>query len=175
MYRRETSIAEKLEAMVKLGILNSRMKDFYDVWALSREFAFEGGVLSASIRATFVRRSTTLAARVPLALSDSFANDPMKRRQWQAFAKRGRLRLPTTSFAAVVEANRTFLMPAVDRSRGGEGVQRPVAQRGPLERQGMNRLQGRFSRPSANLEWYLVRRLAQCQPGIDDLHQNSNK
>ena len=59
------------------------------------------------------RRSTTLAARVPLALSDSFANDPMKRRQWQAFAKRGRLCLPTTSFGSVVEANRTFLMPAV--------------------------------------------------------------
>jgi len=99
--------------MVKLGILNSRMKDFYDIWALSQEFEFEGEPLSASIRATFRRRSTVLAAAAPLALSDSFVNDPMKQRQWQAFVKRGRLRLSAASFAAVVEANRAFLMPAV--------------------------------------------------------------
>ena len=66
-----------------------------------------------SIRATFRRRSTALPAAVPLALSDSFGNDPMKQRQWQAFVKRGRLRMSAASFVAVVEANRTFLMPAI--------------------------------------------------------------
>jgi hypothetical protein len=113
MYRRETSIAEKFEAMVKLGILNSRLKDFYDIWVLSLEFEFEGEVLGAAIRATFRRRSTALVATVPLALSDSFASDPTKQRQWQAFLKRGRLRLSATSFAAVVDSNRAFLMPAM--------------------------------------------------------------
>ena len=112
MYRRETTIAEKFEAMVKLGILNSRMKDFYDIWVLSQEFEFEGETLSASIAATFKRRKTEMVVTVPLALSESFSTDPVKQRQWQAFARRGRLRLPSTDFPAVVNTVRDFLMPA---------------------------------------------------------------
>jgi predicted nucleotidyltransferase component of viral defense system len=42
-YRRETVVAEKFEAMVKLGMLNSRMKDFYDVWELSQKIRLRGG------------------------------------------------------------------------------------------------------------------------------------
>ena len=74
-YSRESSIAEKLEAMVKLGVLNSRMKDFYDIWLLSRQFDFDGANLAEAIRLTFERRDTS----VPMAL-DVFT-DPFRRGQ----------------------------------------------------------------------------------------------
>jgi predicted nucleotidyltransferase component of viral defense system len=69
-YPRETVVAEKFEALVKLGIANSRMKDFYDLWVMARDFEFEGALLSQAIKATFERRGTALPTDVPLALSD---------------------------------------------------------------------------------------------------------
>jgi len=57
-YSRESSISEKFEAMVKLGVLNSRMKDFYDIWLLSRQFDFDGAKLTEAIRLTFEQRYT---------------------------------------------------------------------------------------------------------------------
>ena len=63
-YSRESAIAEKFEAMVKLGVLNSRMKDFYDIWLLSRQFDFAGAKLAEAIRLTFERRETAVPAKV---------------------------------------------------------------------------------------------------------------
>jgi len=62
-YPRESVVSEKLQAMTVLGIANSRMKDFYDIWALARGFAFEGAVLAQAIRRTFERRGTAVPAR----------------------------------------------------------------------------------------------------------------
>ncbi|MEE8210918.1 MAG: nucleotidyl transferase AbiEii/AbiGii toxin family protein [Acidiferrobacterales bacterium] len=59
-YSRESAVAEKLEAMVKLGVLNSRMKDFYDIWFLARQFDFDGRILTKAILKTFATRGTTL-------------------------------------------------------------------------------------------------------------------
>ena len=61
-YPRETVVAEKLETAVSLGMQNSRMKDFYDLWTMAREFEFEGAVLSHAIRNTFDRRKTAIPA-----------------------------------------------------------------------------------------------------------------
>jgi hypothetical protein len=66
-YPRETVVAEKFQAMAMLGIVNSRMKDFYDLWTLARQFEFSGPVLSAAIRATFERRQTPLPEQLPIA------------------------------------------------------------------------------------------------------------
>jgi hypothetical protein len=90
-YNRETAIAEKFEAMVLLGIGNTRMKDFYDLWYLSQHFTFNGNLLSQAIAATFERRRTLLPIVPPLALTSEFANDETKQRQWVAFVKKGRL------------------------------------------------------------------------------------
>ena len=87
-YPRETVIAEKLEAMVQLGLANSRMKDFYDILVLSRMFDFNGDLLVRAIRATFGRRRTVLLTSLPVALSPTFASDPTKVAQWTAFAKK---------------------------------------------------------------------------------------
>jgi hypothetical protein len=76
-YPKETVIAEKFEAMVKLGQLNSRLKDFFDLWLLSRQFEFDGRLLSEAITRTFENRKTTMSA-LPIALTAAFANDPIK-------------------------------------------------------------------------------------------------
>ena len=113
MYPMETVIAEKFETMVKLGLLNSRTRDYYDLWALSREFEFEGETLCKAIRATFRRRKTALPAEAPFALSPEFAEDDGKLKQWQAFLRKGRLRLQEKDFGKVISAIRDFLMPVV--------------------------------------------------------------
>lgn len=77
-YPRETVVAEKFQAMVQLCIANSRMKDFYDVWALARQFEFDGTALCAAIQATFQRRQTPLPATAPLALTPEFSTDRQK-------------------------------------------------------------------------------------------------
>lgn len=87
-YPRETVVAEKLEAMVKLGMANSRMKDFYDVAVLAREFDFDGMMLTNAIRATLDRRKTPLPTSIPIALTAAFADDATKRTQWYGFVER---------------------------------------------------------------------------------------
>jgi hypothetical protein len=113
-YPKETAIAEKFEIMVKLGVANSRMKDYFDIWTLCREFDFDGEVLSAAIRATFRRRKTALPAEFPVALSQEFYDEPTKQRQWEAFTKRGRLKVAETDLAKVVMVIRQFLGPAAN-------------------------------------------------------------
>ncbi|MDK9717168.1 MAG: nucleotidyl transferase AbiEii/AbiGii toxin family protein [Trichlorobacter sp.] len=73
VYPAETVIAEKLEAMVKLGIANSRMKDFYDIWTIARIFNFDGITLQTAIQRTFERRNTAIPPGIPLALREEFA------------------------------------------------------------------------------------------------------
>jgi hypothetical protein len=74
-------IAEKFEAMVSLGLANSRMKDFYDIWSLSREFSFDGASLSEAIRKTFARRGTGFPTAMPVVFTQEFFDDANKQRQ----------------------------------------------------------------------------------------------
>jgi len=87
-YSTETVVAEKFEAMIALGFTNSRMKDFYDIWRLSSECDFNGELLIAAIEATLEKRKTHIFAWPPVALSDDFAGDPEKSKQWHAFLNR---------------------------------------------------------------------------------------
>lgn len=107
-YPRETVVAEKLEAMVKLGLANSRMKDFYDLAVLARDFEFDGALLTRAIRATFERRGTTLPATLPIALTPAFADDPAKKTQWSGFIRKAGAR-EQRSLAEVVSSVATFL------------------------------------------------------------------
>jgi len=86
-YARETVIAEKFQAMVALGRANSRMKDFYDIWILSRSFEFTDDRLARAIAATFARRVTRIPTGLPDALTPAFAADEQKQRQWNAFVE----------------------------------------------------------------------------------------
>ncbi len=115
MYPRETVVAEKFEAMVRLGLANTRMKDFYDLLILERQFAFAGPTLAAAIRATFARRGTALPSlnQLPIALTDEFVNDATKQAEWQGFLKRSKLESSDSSLRTVVEQIRAFLLPLI--------------------------------------------------------------
>ncbi len=110
-YNRETVIAEKFEAMVLLGIGNTRMKDFYDLWYLSQHFTFEGDLLGRAIAATFDRRRTRLPIAPPLALTSEFADDEMKQRQWVAFVRKGKLTGKGLVLSQIGAILQDFIMP----------------------------------------------------------------
>jgi hypothetical protein len=118
-YRRELVVAEKFHAMVDLGIANSRMKDFFDIWFLSRQFSFDGPTLAAAITATFEHRKTPLVTNLPLALTETFSQDAGKISQWTAFIKRARIDSSAQSLHDVVEVLVTFLGPVIAASTSG--------------------------------------------------------
>ena len=120
----QTVVAEKLQALVDLGMQNSRMKDYYDLWCLARQFSFEGHTLAAAVRATFECRATTLPQTVPIGLSEEFATDEQKNKQWRAFLERTQLPERELSLVQVVDDLRSFLMLAVLAAEQGEDFQR---------------------------------------------------
>ena len=107
-----TVVAEKFEAMVKLGIANTRMKDFHDIWFLAQLFEFDGPTLRKAIDATFARRQTNLPP-LPEALTEAFANDPTKQVQWAAFLRRNGLTGVPERFSEVVAVLRKFFEPVL--------------------------------------------------------------
>jgi len=108
-YSRENAIAEKFEAMVKLGNLNSRMKDFFDIWLLSRYFSFDQAVLTKALALTFAQRETEMDTTV--VFSPEFAS--LKQVQWEAFRKRQKLSYAPDQFSEVVNCLSVFLAPCV--------------------------------------------------------------
>lgn len=111
MYPREAVVAEKFQAMVALGILNSRMKDVYDVELLARTFPFEGARLSQALQATFDRRQTPLPTEAPLALSDEFVRDRSRLEQWEAFLRKATVDPGGRPLDKAVMIIRSFVMP----------------------------------------------------------------
>jgi predicted nucleotidyltransferase component of viral defense system len=110
-YPTEAVIAEKLHAMVSLGERNSRYKDFYDLYVLSRQFLFEGPILVKAIDATFKRRRTAIDFALPSALQPRFYEDDNRLRQWRIYLGRNSLPGAPADFAVVGEGLRSFLVP----------------------------------------------------------------
>ena len=120
-YPKETVIAEKLEALTMLGMLNSRMKDYFDLWALSRLYSFEGPILVSAVKATFARRNMTIESD-PAGLRDEFAEE--KSVQWTAFIRRSRLTTAPTRFAEIVLAVRDFAHPLMSAATSNDPFNR---------------------------------------------------
>lgn len=113
IYPRYTVVSEKFSNMLIRGMLNSRLKDYYDIWMLSRTFDFSGEILAEAIARTFERRGVGEIASLPDALSLEFANNPLKERQWKSFLKTiGDAPKPDTLVEAVTSI-RNFLEPFV--------------------------------------------------------------
>jgi hypothetical protein len=108
-YSSESVIAEKFEAMIALSEANSRMKDFYDVFMLSRLFDFEGPVLCEAVRQTLKRRGTPLAP-APAVFSEGFLSSKIKQAQWQAFQRRIMI-ADDVSLSRVLERIQAFMQP----------------------------------------------------------------
>jgi hypothetical protein len=91
VYPRYTVVAEKLDAIISLGMVNSRMKDYFDIWVILRESELDLEVLRSAVRATIERRHTMMPEGLPLGLSDEFAQDKGKNMQWNAFLNKNQL------------------------------------------------------------------------------------
>jgi hypothetical protein len=135
-YPKETVVAEKLQAMVQLGMANSRMKDFYDLRVLAREFSFAGLVLRDAIAATFARRATAVPMDVPVALTEAFARDDVKGKQWTAFVHRSGLNERGGDLNVVVGELARFLVPPMSAAARKEGFALAWKPEGPWETQG---------------------------------------
>jgi len=110
LYSRESTIAEKFEAMVNLGSLNSRMKDFFDIWSLSRQYDFDGNILSEAIKSTFQQRLTGIPGE-PFPFTEQFYKDPVKSAQWRAFISKNKIEDDSPQFNHIVKAIAIFLKP----------------------------------------------------------------
>ena len=119
-YPRETVIAEKLEAMVALGMANSRMKDFYDLFTLAQNFPFDGAVLIRAVQNTFARRATPLPDSVPVALTAEFSTDAAKTFQWKNFTKRVGVPAVELDLAVVIQRLSRFLLPILTAANSRE-------------------------------------------------------
>lgn len=129
-YRPETAIAEKTEAMVRRGVANSRMKDFFDIYGLAGTRTFDGETMRAALAATFDRRKTAIPVERPLALTREFGDDPQKLVQWTAFVRRTR-RPHLTDLAVIVGTLEQFLWPALQAARREEPWQQTWTRGGP--------------------------------------------
>ena len=92
VYPQYTVIAEKFEAIVNLGMANSRMKDYFDLWVLLRNAALDPAILGQAVQATFTRRGTAMPIGTPVGLSDQFALDKSRVDLWDAFVGRNQLK-----------------------------------------------------------------------------------
>lgn len=116
-YPPETVVAEKLQALVALGMLNSRMKDFFDLWAISQAFAFSGSTLTHAIQATFERRTTAIPLNTPIALTGSFSSHPTKQAQWRGFLRRTAIALAPAPLPDLLHRIGDFVLPPLEALR----------------------------------------------------------
>jgi len=91
IYPRYTVVAEKLDAIISLGMTNTRMKDYFDIWMILRKSELDPEVLRSAVMATIKRRSTLMPEKLPLGLSDEFAQNKNKNVQWNAFLTKNQL------------------------------------------------------------------------------------
>lgn len=129
-YSRESMVAEKFHAMVRLGLLNSRMNDFFDVWLLARRFDFEGRVLAKAISTTFARRHTDVPAR-PIVFEAEFPTYRGKQEQWRSYLERNSIENAPIDFVEVSTYVATFLQPVTTALVADGLCQRRWAAPGP--------------------------------------------
>ena len=132
VYPRETVVAEKFQAMVRLGIANSRMKDFHDLWTIGLLFDFDGPTLTNAIERTFERRNTPIPSDIPLALTEEFSTDSQKILQWHGFLKRAGLPVGIKLAEATMFIE-MFVMPPARALIQGESFIRSWPPGGPWQ------------------------------------------
>jgi predicted nucleotidyltransferase component of viral defense system len=127
----ETVIAEKFQALVELGMANSRMKDYFDLYHLANTSSVDGALLTRAIRATFRRRRTPVPRELPTGLSPAFSSEPLKQAQWRAFARRPSGGLAPESLEEILSRLREFLLPPMEPSLAGRSLKKKWRPGGP--------------------------------------------
>ena len=112
-YPRETVVAEKFQAMVFLAMINTRMKDFHDVWLLSQQFNFDGKLLAEAVKETFAHRKTELKV-APMVFTEAFWGDGQKNTQWRAFLDKAKIANVPRDLKEIVSTLQELLVPVVE-------------------------------------------------------------
>jgi hypothetical protein len=118
-YPVESVVSEKFEAMVKLGLLNSRMKDFYDVWIMMRQFDFSGAQLTEALKKTFKRRKTALPEDRPFFVEEIYNEKSDRQTLWKAFLKKGDIKLALERLSDTAREIEEFLIKPLDAIKNG--------------------------------------------------------
>ncbi|MFO7898310.1 MAG: nucleotidyl transferase AbiEii/AbiGii toxin family protein [Planctomycetota bacterium] len=134
VYPKTGVIAEKFQIITALGMPNSRMKDFYDIYTLAEHSEFEGQELADSIRATFDARGTPVPVVPPVALTEEFANDASKKAQWRAFLGGLEMSAAELPLERVIPALNDFLMPPARAIAEASSFNKKWAPGGPWSR-----------------------------------------
>lgn len=120
VYPVEAVVAEKVEAMVRFDALNTRLKDYFDLYVLATEIAIDDASLTRQLAETFRRRGTAIPGNVPVGLSDAFAGDSERNARWRAFLERsGGAASAPASFPEVVDRIRELVLAPLEAARGG--------------------------------------------------------
>lgn len=119
-YPAESVISEKFEAMIKLGLLNSRMKDFYDSWLMIRQFNFNGLDLAETLKRTFEHRKTDLPAGKPLFAEEIYDEKSDRQTLWKAFLRKGNIKHAPETLAITAKEIEDFLIEPLDAIHKGK-------------------------------------------------------
>ena len=106
VYPRYTVIAEKFEALISLGMINTRLKDYFDLWVILTTAELDQNLLGEAIAATLAHRKTTLPSSLPVGLSEEFSSDAQKITQWNAFIKKNQLDAPNLDVVVTILRDR---------------------------------------------------------------------
>ena len=112
-YSQESVISEKFEAMIKLGLLNSRMKDFYDIWLMMRQFEFKGATFVEAIKKTFKHRKTDVPQNKPLFAEEIYDEKSDRQTLWSAFLKKGDIQHAPDTLSVIAKEIETFLVDPI--------------------------------------------------------------
>ena len=112
-YPQESVISEKFETMIKLGLLNSRMKDFYDIWLMMRQFEFKGASLASAIKKTFKHRKTDIPQNKPLFADEIYDEKSDRQTLWSAFLKKGDIQHAPDTLSVTAKEIETFLVEPI--------------------------------------------------------------
>lgn len=124
MYPPETVVAEKFQAMISLGEANTRIKDFHDIWVITKTFPFDLAKVVEAVGGTLKRRETPLPVETPIALTDAFAKIAEDRGLWSGFLRRNPPTIESPPLPEVQSALRRFFdpiiasLPAPEAARG---------------------------------------------------------
>lgn len=130
-YPAETVISEKFEAMVKLGLLNSRMKDFYDVWLMMRQFDFNGTNLAKALKGTFKQRKTDLPQNIPIFAEEVYNAKSDRQVLWKAFLKKGDIKQTPERLSTVAKGIERFLIKPLEAIKEGQEFKKKWIVPGP--------------------------------------------
>jgi len=113
-YTAETIVSEKFEAMVQLGPLNSRMKDFYDIWLMTRQFDFNGTQLSEALKRTFTKRKTLFPQGRKLFVEEIYDEQSHQQMLWKNFLGKGKIKHISEKLSDVARDIEKFLSKPID-------------------------------------------------------------